>query len=236
MKPSTLRARIQRLNITREEISEDAKFGGHYLLTADRERKMLSKVTRKTFSRQRRESSIYGTPDFIAKHVFHGEEKMVSYARLVAEDGDTLFQAFVLAYDRNRARGVPRAYASLATLLQECGITATDFCMQVLGSCMRRGIDISNMYAGLAHDKVVQRNITQALTPKGVEDRKMFLTATGWLPVPRGSIIHVKAQATAGAIAQAAAGEKTENTPLPDFEEMTVAGSKIVRGEFEDRE
>ena len=63
------------------------------------------------------------------------------------------------------------------------------------------------------HPDVVQASINRALQPQGVEDRRIQLMHSGWLPVPKGSVVNVHGQAAAAVYRST--DEKTENTPLP---------------------
>jgi hypothetical protein len=242
MHRSTLLHRIKKHGMTRDEVNGLAPESDQPAATQEASRspvvteeRMLRVVTRKPKPKRRLASAIYATTEYVARHVFRGDEKMVSYARLVAEDGDSRFQAFVEAWDADRASLLPNgAHKSLSTLVKESGINSIDFCVEVMRACMKRNIDVSNILVAIAYPQVTDRNISQALKPKGVRDREMFFQHTGWLPVPRGSIVQVNAQAAAAAVANTSVGEKTENTSMPDFEEMTVEGSKIVRREFEE--
>jgi hypothetical protein len=235
----TLRARMVRYNITRQEIAclrrpaikeEEAK-------TFAEEKQRRTELVQKNLPNHEK---VYGSLGYIARTIFKGEENMVGYARLVAEDGDTRFQAFVAAWEKERGAMVPKgARKSLLSILKDTDINSIDFCVEVMRACMKRNIEMSNIYAGLAHPAVVKRNIKSALLAKGVKDREMFLQHSGWLPLPKGSTIQVNAQAAAGVPPSnlpvgTGIGEGTERTPLPEFEEMTVEGSKIVRREFEE--
>ncbi len=236
MKIDAFLYKIKKHNITRQEIAE--------VIMPDvqdpiRELQMERAVTKRSGLSGKRLSAsrVYGTIDYIAKYIFRGDEKMVSYARLVAEDGDSRFQTFVEAWEADRSSGLPsRAHETLATIAKNSGINSIDFCVEVMRACMKRNIDISNMYAGLAHPKVVQRNIAQALKPKGIRDREIFFQHTGWLPLPKGSQINVNAQATAQSLSAAkGSSNEEEGPPLPPFEEQTVEASMIARREFEEQ-
>jgi hypothetical protein len=236
----TLRSRMIRHGIDRQELS------------GLRHRPAVKEEETKTFAEEKQQrieriqkglpnsEKVYGSIGYIARTIFKGEENMVGYARMVAEDGDTRFQAFVAAWEKERGALVPKgARKSLLTVLKDVDLNSIDFCVEVMRACMKRNIEMSNIYAGLAHPAVVKRNIKSALLAKGVKDREMFLQHSGWLPLPKGSTVNVNAQAAAGLPPSnvpvgTGIGEGTERTPLPEFEEMTVEGSKIVRREFEE--
>ncbi len=234
----SFRRRMATFNITRQEVSaliQPAMKETEEKTFVEKRQERIEQITRNRGER------IYGSINYIAKHVFRSEENMVGYARMVAEDGDTRFQAFIEAWDINRASLMPKdAQTNLTTLVKDSGINSIDFCVEVMRACMKRNIEISNIYAGLAHPSVVKTNIKNALKMKGVKDREMFLQHSGWLPLPKGSTVNVNAQAASGTLpgmpGPVPIGEPTERTALPEFEEATVEGSKIVRREFEDGE
>lgn len=76
----------------------------------------------------------------------------------------------------------------------------------------------------LAMPQVMKRNAKQALTAKGVEDRKMFLQANGILPTSHGSTINVTSTAQAAMLTS-----NGDPSGLPSFEEHTVNFSEVVR-------
>lgn len=247
MARTVLMSRMHKHNISREEIwqglapslpaTEDPNVPSPETEKMQRTIRELRSAASKKRTETLASRRIYGSVDYIAVHLFHGEAKMISYARLVAEDGDTRFQAFIEAWDKDHQ--VPMAtHASLTELLKESGINSIDFVVETMRACMKRNMELSNIYAGLTHLGVVKANSKQAMKAKGVKDREMFLQHSGWLPTSKGHTVNVLTQANSNATSVAAAaigvGEKTENTPLPSFEEQTVDGSKIVRQEFED--
>jgi Bacterial regulatory protein, Fis family len=238
LSPSGMRYKTRRHGITRREVSDRLRPA-----MSDTEKANFAerKLKQQQIIKKNRPENIYGSIDYIAIHTFKGAAKMVEYARLVAEDGDVKFQMFVEEWDKEQSTIMPHgAKRSLSTIIKESGINSIDFCVEVMRACMKRNMEISNIYAGLAHPSVVQTNIKNALKAKGQKDREMFLQHSGWLPVPKGSNINIHAQAGASAVTGVPVGPGlgggTENTPLPDFEEMTVTGSKIVREESEDSE
>ena len=83
--------------------------------------------------------------------------------------------------------------------------------------------DETRLIASLAMPKVMRVNIKQAQKPKSIEDRRMFMMATGILPVPRGSTINVAAQANANAT------NSGESSGLPDFEDSICSFSEVIR-------
>jgi hypothetical protein len=172
---------------------------------------------------------MYGTLDYIAQHVFSGEEELLIYARLAALD-EPKYGIFLKEWeeDHQPGRSLP-SRRTMEELARDCGLGSVEFTTGIVRACLRRNIDISEALAGMAHPKVVERNIKEAMKAKGVKDREMFLSHTGWLPQPKGAQVNtfINAQAQANA----SAGSKSTPTPLPDFEEQAIEGSKISRRE-----
>jgi hypothetical protein len=86
---------------------------------------------------------------------------------------------------------------SLEELCQACGIPAYEFLGAVASSAFRYCYDVSSLIAAVAHPKVVEASIKRALRAEGVEDRRMQLVHSGFLPTPRGAQISINAQARA---------------------------------------
>jgi hypothetical protein len=121
---------------------------------------------------------------------------------------------------------------SLEELCEAVGLAPGRLLGKVAEAMYEFNADVSNLLAAVAHPDVVQASINRALQPKGVEDRKIQFLHSGFLPAPRGSVVNVHAQAAAFAsVSSSAVGD--EGTALPEFEEATVEGSKIVRRELE---
>lgn len=231
----TFRKYIKEFNIPKEELCS----AGLFPRPNKRIDGLRSSKTTPNCNLRLRQSRIYGTIDYICKSIFKGDEPMVAYARLVAEDGDERYKTLVEAWEQDRASGLPpAAHKTLTSLIQYAGISSIDFCKDVLGACMKRNMNISAFYAALAHPKVTRKNIAEALKSKGLRDREMFLTYTHTLPIPKSSIINVTAQAgaMAGSASRSSSGRNGESTPLPDFEEQAISGSKIIRSEFGESE
>lgn len=99
----------------------------------------------------------------------------------------------------------------------------------LLGACVTIGAerqrDETRLIASLAMPKVMRVNIKQAQKPRSVEDRKMFMQATGILPVSKGSIINVAAQANVT--------NSGESSGLPNFEDSVCSFSEIIRNAIE---
>src|SRR5260221_6224374 len=158
---SGLTYRMRRHDITRREVSDRMRSA----LTEEQEKNFAErKLKQQALIKKNRPENIYGSIDYIAIHTFKGAPKMVEYARLVAEDGDAKFQAFVEEWEREQNTLVMvGAKKSLSTIVKEAGINSIDFCVEVMRACMKRNMEISNIYAGLAHPRVVETNIKNAL-------------------------------------------------------------------------
>lgn len=83
--------------------------------------------------------------------------------------------------------------------------------------------DAAKLIASLAMPKVMRVNVKQAQKPKSVEDRRMFMQATGILPTPSGSIFNISAQANSNVT------NKGEPSGLPDFEDSVISFSEVIR-------
>ena len=98
---------------------------------------------------------------------------------------------------------------------------------EMFGDCVEiayeHKLNTTRALISLATPKVMARNIKEALKAKGVEDRRMFLTAAQVLPSPKGSVINVTANAQSAALNPSATGG------LPSFEDSTLIFSDIVK-------
>lgn len=125
----------------------------------------------------------------------------------------------------------PPTYRSAYTLERICKELEVNP-SHLLGVCVEvaheHHANVTKMLSYLAMPKVMKRNITEALKPSGTEDRRMFMTSTGLLPVPKGSTINVSANAQAASMT-------TDGQPsgLPSFEDSTNTFSEIIRNAVE---
>jgi hypothetical protein len=124
-------------------------------------------------------------------------------------------------YDRRRV--------SLESLCEACEIPPHESLGAVVSAAFKFCYDVSSLIAAVAHPKVVEASIERALRPDGVEDRRMQLLHSGFLPTPRGAQISINAQARA--YAAAPTGEEFN---VPDFAKDAQMALDAVRAQEEE--
>ena len=99
---------------------------------------------------------------------------------------------------------------------------------ELLGACVtvatERNIPMTRFIASMWMPAVMDRNIQEALKPKGYKDREAFMLSTGILPVPKGATVNVLNQVNAASYT-----DKGELSGVPPFEESVVTLSEVIR-------
>jgi len=122
--------------------------------------------------------------------------------------------------------------ASLDDLCAASGVAPKAILMAIAGSGFDAGCDIANLVAAHLHPKVVDASVKYALQADGIEDRRMLLQHSGFIPVPKGQTITINASSHAVAASHAAAsGSASVPSFLADMEDA-VSASKVVQGEI----
>lgn len=136
----------------------------------------------------------------LARHAPHIDPSLA----LVIEEWDRL--------SPTAQRGV-----NLNQLCEIKGVDPFHFLGVVAEAAIRFCNNASVLIAALILPEVVQRSIERALTPEGVEDRKMLFQHAGFIPSPKGSEVRLLNQ-----IAVSANIKPVGGIDLPSFEE-TIA-------------
>jgi hypothetical protein len=96
------------------------------------------------------------------------------------------------------------------------GVFPDELVPAIVQVAMQYGTDVADMVAAVAHPDLVHRATKFAKQRDGVEDRRMLFQHMGFLPVPRGTTIAIRASAQAGASAMAADGASNDPS-VPSF-------------------
>jgi hypothetical protein len=137
----------------------------------------------------------------------------MEYARLCEDESikavvhrwDTLSR-----YDQRRV--------SLEELCEAVGIRPGKLLGSVVEAAYDFNLDVGNLVAAVAHPRIVQTSIDRALTPDGVEDRRMHFQHTGYLPPPKGTVINNRVIAAAQSVSNG----------LPSFTELIKAVDRAI--------
>jgi hypothetical protein len=171
-----------------------------------------------------------GSLTLATRYVEGGRATVLSYIQLAAMNGNDSALTFWHVY----ADLTPsdQAIVSLDDLCAASGIAPKAILMAIAASGFDAGCDIANLVAAHLHPKVVQASVDAALTPEGIEDRKLLLQHAGFIPVPKGQsiVINASSHATAQAHASSAAAAGMPSF-LSDVEDVTEA-TKAVQGEI----
>lgn len=119
----------------------------------------------------------------VSKHILGGKKTFMEMARLAPELEPQLKR---VVDEWDRLPPVGRKYKSIDQLCQIKGVDPIHFIAVVGEAAMRFRDNAQILIAALSAPAVVERLAKEAVKPDKVEDRRMFLQHTGFLPTPRG--------------------------------------------------
>jgi hypothetical protein len=158
---------------------------------------------------------------YAARYLPGGKNGLMELARGC---GDDKVQSVVKAWDTLTSGG--RRRTKLEDLcVKEC-LSPGEMLARVAQDAHDTGLDVSKLIRGVAHPRVLQASIKQALKAEGHRDREMLFKSSGFLPTPTGPTFNnnVSAKAQAAAVTEPVKG-------LPSFEQDIMTSAITVRGE-----
>lgn len=96
-------------------------------------------------------------------------------------------QAFIKKYDE--LSDSDRDRVSIEAIAVAAGIRVIDLLGAATKALFAQGETVAAILSSTARPQVTKKTIQMALQDKGVRDREMFHTATGFLPIPKGTLI-----------------------------------------------
>ena len=161
---------------------------------------------------------MFGTLAYVASRLPGGKRTFMEYARLCESEHIKVLVGHwdsLSDYDQRRA--------SLEDLCEVCGVKPHELVGAVASAAFRWNADISTLVAAVASPKVMETCVERALQANGFRDREMFFKASGLLPTPAASSIHILNAAAARTTTTGA------DSGLPSFEEHVLTFSEIIR-------
>lgn len=147
------------------------------------------------------------------RYIEGGRQRFIEFVQLAHLNGHADATKWFTVYaDLNESE---RERCSFDDVCAASGVKPSALMSVVTSSAMEMGVDVGNLVAATTHPKVVAAGARVALTPGGIEDRKLQFLHNGFIPAPKGTSINIHASANA----QAAAAAKTSNPELPSFED-----------------
>jgi hypothetical protein len=158
---------------------------------------------------------------YAARYLPGGKNGLMELARGC---GDEKVQSVVKAWDAMTSDG--RRRTKIEDLcVKEC-LSPGEMLARVAQDAHDTGLDVIKLIRGVAHPRVLQASIKQALKAEGYKDRELLMKTSGFLPTPTGQTFNVNASAKAQA---AAVTEPVKG--LPSFEQDIITTAVVVRGD-----
>jgi endogenous inhibitor of DNA gyrase (YacG/DUF329 family) len=110
---------------------------------------------------------------------------LIRLLKLIAGENEDL-DAFVKRWDA--CKPAERLIVTPEDLLAEVGVAPARFLGALAEAAFTLGRDTSKVIAACAEPLVVQTMTAAAITPEGFQDRKLFLTSSGFSPSPQMNI------------------------------------------------
>jgi hypothetical protein len=164
-----------------------------------------------------------GTLAYAASRIQGGRTVFMEYARIASQSDERLMP---LVEKWDSLSKSDKRYVNLDDLCEAVGIRLGMVVGAVADAAFEYNADVSKLMAAVAHPAVVQATIDSALTPQGVQDRRMLHQHLGFVPTPTGPVFNVSAKA--GAMSS------VEERGLPDFEETVFLVHRILTEEADD--
>lgn len=95
--------------------------------------------------------------------------------------------AFITKYDSVSESDHQRV--TLEEISTSAGVRSIDLLGVATKALFAQGETVASIVSSSARPEVTKKTIQMALQDKGVRDREMFHTATGFLPIPKGTLI-----------------------------------------------
>lgn len=164
---------------------------------------------------------------FQLEHAEGGLEQVIEALR---GSDETDAQAFIRKYDTCSASDLDKL--TLEEVAVAAGIRPLDLLGVATKALFQQSQTVAGVIAASAHHKVVAKNIQMALNDKGVRDREMHLTATGHLPLPKGTVIFNQRTQVANFNAPGGHEGAVEGDPeipsAPDLDELPSMDEDIM--------
>lgn len=140
--------------------------------------------------------------------------------------------AFIAKYDD--LSDSDRARVSIEEISVAAGVRTIDLLGVATKALFQQSQTVAAIITATGHEEVVKKSIQMALQDKGIRDREMIHTATGFLPVPKGTVI--LNQKTQIANFGGKSGEEGDDVPdapesddLPSMDDDILALQKTSR-------
>jgi len=148
---------------------------------------------------------------------------LIRLLKLIAGENDDL-DAFVKRWDACKPER--RMKVSPEDLLNEVGIAPARFLGALAEAAFTLGRDTSKVIAACAEPLVVQTMTASAITLEGFQDRKLFLTASGYAPSPQMNIGVTQDNRSVTVQAAVGSGFPDVSADALRFSEIVDAGRK----------
>lgn len=149
-----------------------------------------------------------GTLGYAASRIHGGRKVFMEFVRIASQSDERLLPLVEKWDSLSRS---DKRYVNLDDLCEAVGIRPG----MVLGTAAEAAFDyntdVSKLMAAVAQPAIVQATIDSALTPEGVQDRKLLHQHSRFLPTQHGTVVNVEAKAVAAA--------QSTQIGLPKFED-----------------
>jgi hypothetical protein len=155
-----------------------------------------------------------GSITMATRYIEGGRATVLGYIQLAAMNGNDSAMLWWHAYE-----GLSKYEQSVVSYDDVCaasGISPKLILMAIAGAGFDANCDIANLLASHLHPRVVEASGKEAITPRGIEDRKLLMQHQGFIPVPKGTTINISSSAHSQAIAAAHAAA-TSDPSVPSF-------------------
>jgi len=171
-------------------------------------------------------NEIFGTMRYACSNIEGGKEAFVDYLRIAANAKSEVAARFVAKWDSLSPS--EQEACSLDDVAESMELSVPNLIGTAVSVMARMSHDTSKMLASLAQPRVVEALIDSASAHGKVaaQDRKTFLTATGFLPSKQGMNVKV-------AVNQQNNNNRDDNSGNPKFENVINTTARVLQGDDE---
>jgi hypothetical protein len=243
--PKTLSARLRRMGIPPVVPAHINPKQAIKRTVRDRTREKLAAYLHEATGRhQLRTLPGQGTLALQLRKVPGGRLTFIGFVQSAALNGSEIAQQFLYVFQRLTLQ--EQKQCSLDDVCDASGVLPQDLVGIVCSEGVRMRIDISEMIRNAAQPDVVAAMVQSATRTDGdhadiaLKDRLALLQSSGFLPAPRGTTIHVAAQAHATAQAASATAHPSVPRFADDMQTLSRAQQRartaVLEGTVTDRD
>lgn len=169
-----------------------------------------------------------GSLTLATRYIEGGRATVLLYIQLAAMNGNDSAMTWWHVWEH--LSKYEQSHVSFDDICASSGIPPKNILMAIAGAGFEANCDIANLLASHMHPKVVEASIKEAQKADGIEDRKLLMSHSGFIPVPKGSsiVINNAPQAIAMAKAQSVSmSDPSVPSFLQDIEDLSPVTHQV---------